>query len=134
MMPEARTTVAIFSGDPLVARALELLLEGAGYDVRLLKELDAIRAEDLRGIDVLLLDRGLTNGRREDFLAALASTLETATIPVLSLAPSSEGASAEEDRVVPWPCKIEDLVREIEAARRAAGGGEPLDGAGPLAE
>jgi DNA-binding response OmpR family regulator len=127
-LPEARTNVAILSGDPLVGRALEVLLQGAGYEVRLLEEPDASRVEDLLGgIDVLILDRGLTNGRREGFLGAMAGTLETATIPVLSLSPGSEGTSAEEDRVVPWPCKIEDLVREIEAARRAAGGGEPVE-------
>ena len=135
MSPEARTTVAILSGDPLVGRALELLLKGAGYEVRLLEEPDVSRVEDLlHGVDVLLLDRGLTNGRREDLLGALATTLETATIPVLSLSPGSEGTAAEEDRVVPWPCKIEDLVREIEAARRAAGGGEPIEDSRTLAE
>lgn len=129
MLPEARTTVAILSGDPLIGRALELLLRGAGYEVRLLEEPDATKVAGLLGdVDVLLLDRGLSNGRRESFLGALASTLETATIPVLSLAPASEGTLAEEDRVVPWPCKIEDLAREIEAARREAGGGEPVGG------
>ena len=136
MSSEARTTVAILSGDPLVGRALELLLKGADYEVRLLEETDASRVEDvLHDTDVLLLDRGLSNGRREDFLGALASTLETAAIPVLSLSPGLEGASAaEEDRVVPWPCKIEDLVREIEAARRAAGGREPIEDSRPQAE
>ena len=127
MSPEARTTVtvAILSGDPLVGRALELLLEGAGYEVGLLEELDAFRVEDLlQGVDVLLLDRGLSDGRREDFLGALAGTLETATIPVLSLSPGAEGTPAQKDRVVPWPCRMEDLVREIEAARTAAGGEE----------
>jgi DNA-binding response OmpR family regulator len=135
MSPEARTTVAILSGDPLIGRALELLLKGADYEVRLLTELDAVRVEDvLRGVDVLILDRGLSNGRREDFVGALAGTLETATIPVLSLSQGSEGEPVEEDRVVPWPCKIEDLVREIEAARREAGGGEPIENSHTHAE
>ncbi len=135
MSPEARTTVAILGGDPLVGRALELLLEGAGYEVRLLAELDATGVEDLlHGVDVLILDRGLSDGRREDFMGSLASTLETATIPVLSLSPGPEGNAAEEDRVVPWPCKIEDLVREIEAARSEAGGGGPIEGSRTLAE
>ncbi len=90
MLPESRNTVAILSGDPLIGRALELLLRGAGYEVRLLEEPDATRVEDLLGgVDVLLLDRGLSNGRREGFMGALATTLETATIPVLSLAPGS---------------------------------------------
>ena len=135
MSPEARTTVAILGGDPLVGRALELLLEGAGYEVRLLAELDATGVEDLlHGVDVLILDRGLSDGRRGDFMGSLASTLETATIPVLSLSPGPEGNAAEEDRVVPWPCKIEDLVREIEAARGAAGAKEPIEDSRPQAE
>jgi DNA-binding response OmpR family regulator len=135
MSPEARTTVAILSGDPLVGRALELLLRGAGYEVRLLAELDAVRVEDqLHGVDVLILDRGLSDGRREDFMGSMATTLETATIPVLSLSPGSEDKPVEEDRVVPWPCKIEDLVREIEAARSEAGSGEPIEDSRTLAE
>ncbi len=135
MSPEARTTVAILSGDPLVGRALELLLEGADYEVRLLEEPDASRVEDLlRGADVLILDRTLSNGRREDFLGALAGTLEMATIPVLALSPGSDGMPVKEDRVVPWPCKIEDLVREIEAARGAAGAKEPIEDSRPQAE
>ncbi len=129
MLPQARTTVAILSGDPMVGRALELLLEGVGYEVRVLEEPDAKGVRDLlHDIDVLILDRNLSNGRREDLMGALATTLETATIPILSLSRGSEGTPAGEDRVVPWPCKIEDLAREIEAARTEAGGGAPVEG------
>jgi DNA-binding response OmpR family regulator len=132
---EARTTVAILSGDPLVGRALELLLRGADYEVWLLEEPDKSRVEDLlHGVDVVILDRSLSDGRREDFMGGLASTLETATIPVLSLSQGSEGEPTEGDRVVPWPCKIEDLVREIEAARSEAGSGEQIEGSRTLAE
>jgi hypothetical protein len=136
MLPEARTTVAVLSGNPLAGRALELLLEGAGYEVVLLEEPEALLGvEDLlAGVDVLLLGRGLSEGRREYFLKAIASTLETAAIPVLSMSPGPEGAPAKEDLVVPWPSRIEDLAREIEAARRTAGGGEPLEGSRPLTQ
>ncbi len=135
MSPETPTTVAILSGDPPVGRALELLLRSSGYEVRLLREADAFRVEDLlEGVDVLILGRGLSDGRREDFLSALASTLETAAIPVLSFSPGPEGTSAEADRLVPWPCRIEDLAHEIEVARRAAGHGEPVDASRTLAE
>jgi hypothetical protein len=129
-LPETRATVAIVSGNPLVDRVLELLLEDAGYEVRLLlEELEAFRVEDLLdGVDVLLIGRGLGDDRRGDFLRAVASTLETATIPVLALSPGPKGALAEEDRLVPWPCRIEDLAREIDAAVRAAEGGEPIEG------
>ena len=129
MLPETRTTVAILSDNPLVGRVLELLLKSAGYGVRLLEDPAAQRVEDsLEGVDIVLLGRGLSDGRREDFLGALASTLETATIPVLSFSPGPERARAVEDRLVPWPCRIEDLAREIEAALEAAEGDEPING------
>ena len=122
MSPENRTTVAIQGGDPLVGQALEILLRGVGYEVRVLGESEAFQVEDLlEGVDVLLLGPGLANGRREDFLEAMASTLETATIPVLALSPGPKGALSEEDRLVPWPSRIEDLSRAIEAAVRANG-------------
>jgi DNA-binding response OmpR family regulator len=129
LLPETRTTVAILSGNPLVDRVLEFLLEDAGYEVSLLEELEAFRVEDLRdGVDVLLIGRGLGDDRREGFLRAVASTLETATIPVLALSPGPKGGLAAEDRLVPWPCRIEDLAREIDAAVLAAEGREPPDG------
>jgi DNA-binding response OmpR family regulator len=118
---ETRTTVAILSGCRVVGRGLTLLLESAGYEVRLLEEPDGSEVEDLlRGVDVLLLGRGLGEDHREEFLRAMTSTLETATIPVLSLSASPGGTLFKEDRVVPWPCRIEDLAREIEAALRRA--------------
>jgi hypothetical protein len=105
-----------------------LLLESAGYEVRLLEETEALEVEDLlEGVDILLLGRGLGDDHREEFLRAMSSTLQTATIPVLSLSPSPGGAMLREDRLVPWPCRIEDLTREIEAALRAAQGGEPAE-------
>ena len=120
--------MAILSDNPLVGRALELLLESAGYEVHLLEAPVALEAEgSLEGVDVVLLGRGLGDGRREDLLSALASTLETATIPILSFSPHPKGARAEEDRLVPWPCRIEDLAREIEAALEAAEHEEPVD-------
>ena len=116
--------MAILSGNPLVDRVLELLLEDAGYEVRLLGEPEVFRVEDLLdGVDVLLIGRGLGDDRREYFLRAMASTLETATTPVLALSPGPEGAQLTEDRLVPWPCRVEDLAREIDAAVKAASGG-----------
>jgi hypothetical protein len=129
LLPNSRTTVAILSDNPLVGGVLEMLLESAGYEVRLLEEIYAFKVEDLlEGVDVLLLGRGLSEARREVFLSALASTLETATIPVLSFSPGTKGTLAEEDRLVLWPCRIEDLAREIEAALQTAKGLKPVRG------
>jgi hypothetical protein len=119
--PKTRTTVAILSGNPLIGRVLELLLGSAGYEVRLLEEPEAYKVKDLlEGVDVLLLGRDLSDERREDLLGAMASTLETAVIPVLSFSPGAKGTLAEEDRLVPWPCRIEDLALAIETSLGAA--------------
>jgi len=120
--------VAILSGNPLVGRVLELLLDSAGYEVRLLEDPEAFEVGDLlEDVDVVLLGHDLGNNRREDFLRAMTGTLQTATIPVLALAPGPKRALAGEDRLVSWPCRIEDLAREIEASLRGAEGGETLD-------
>ena len=122
MTSKTRTTVAILSGNPLVGRALELLLDSAGYEVRLLEEPEAFKARALlEDADVVLLGHGLGDNRREDFLGAMTSRLQTATIPVLALSPGPKRALAGVDRPVSWPCRIEDLAREIEASLRVAG-------------
>jgi DNA-binding response OmpR family regulator len=128
LLPENRTTVAILSGNPLVGRVLELLLGSAGYEVRLLEEPEAFEVADLlAGVDVLLLDRGVSDERRAGFLGAMAGMLETATIPVLALSPGPEGALAAEDRLVPWPGRVDDLAREIDAVLLATRGREPAE-------
>ena len=118
MSPAGKTTIAILGGNAVVGRALEILLRGVGYEVRLLGEPEAFEPEGLLGgVDVLLLGRGgLGDDRREERLSAMASTPRTAAIPILSFSPGPKGSIAEEDRLVPWPCKIEDLAQEIEAA------------------
>ncbi len=111
------TTIAILGDNAVVGRALEILLRGVGYEVRLLGEPEAYKPEKLlEGVDVLLLGPGLGADRREDYLRAIAGTPETAAITILAFSPGPEGTIAEEDRLVPWPCRIEDLAREIEAA------------------
>lgn len=110
------TTVAILGGNAVVVRALEVLLRGVGYEVRLLGEPEAYRPEELfEGVDVLLLGPGLGTDSRENYLRAMESTLETAAIPVLAFSPGPKGTIAEEDRLVPWPCRVDELAREIEA-------------------
>ena len=114
--PAKKTTIAILGGNAVVGRVLEVLLRGAGYEVRFLGEPEAFVPEELfEGLDVLLLGPGLGVDRREDYLGAMTGTLNTAAIPVLAFSPGPKGTVAEEDRLVPWPCKMEDLAREIEA-------------------
>ena len=134
MLPKTRTTVAILSGNPLVGRILEFLLDSAGYEVRLLEEPDPFKVGALlEDVDVVLLSHDLGNNRREDFLRAVTSRLQTATIPILALSPGPERPLAGVDRLVAWPCRIEDLAREIEAALRGSQSGEALEDSPTLA-
>lgn len=112
------TTIAILGGNPVVARALEILLRGVGYEVRFLGEPQAFEVEDLpEVVDVLLLGSDLSSEYREDFLGAMASALKTASIPILSFSLGLTGTLAGEERwLVEWPCRTEDLAKQIEAA------------------
>ncbi len=100
---------------------MELLLRDVGYKVRLLGEPEAYKPEELLGdVDVVLFDVDLDDGRREDFLKAMASTSQTARIPTLTLSTAFEETLTGEADIVAWPCGIEELARRIEVALRAA--------------
>ena len=59
----------------MVESALAQLLEGEGYSIRLLKSSTTVVVEEqLDGVDLVVLSRGLTNGAWEALLAALRST------------------------------------------------------------
>ncbi len=115
-----RAVVAILDGSPMVARVLELLLQGAGYDTRLLEEAEADRPGGLPlgGVDLLLLAPGLSREHHDVLLSGIRrSAPETAHLPVLiMLSTAPPVAPTEGTRIVAWPFRTEELVREIEAA------------------
>lgn len=116
--------VAILDGDPMVARVLDLLLRGCGYDTRLLEEADAGQpgALPLGDVDLLLLAPGPSREHAEAVLSAVRSVPETAHLPVLiMLSTVPEGSPAEGARIVAWPCRTKELVRELEATLALAG-------------
>jgi hypothetical protein len=130
----SRATLAVF-GDPIVGRALVLLLRGFRYEVRFLpasSSFSSIEMGSLEDISLVLVAPTpcLSAGRREDLLASLEKEAEAARVPILELVgPSSLGRMRDEEdggtgrrlkRAVPWPCGIEELVRRIEAALSAA--------------
>ncbi len=117
------TIIAILGGNPVVANALALLLEGEGYTTKVIGEYpteDA--AELLEGVDVLLLYNGLSNGTRQKFLSFLRSSPKTAQMVVLRLSSDlkEELVPAEDEyTAVAWPTRIGNLTQQIEAALRA---------------
>jgi hypothetical protein len=124
--------IAIVGGDLLVGRSLEIALQSSGYDVHFLNGslTDDEPTELLDEVGIVIFAPRMSTKRRRSFLSRVRSTLATVRVPVLELVTTASVASqnGREELVglVPWPCPIEDLEREIEAAL--------LDGVDPKAQ
>jgi hypothetical protein len=111
------TTIAIVGGHSVAGRALEALLQGVGYDTRLIEDPPEKPPEQLlEGVRLLLLAPTLSAESRETLLAEMGSTLDAANVPVLTLSTSLKEALAGGPAFIPWPCRLEDLTKKIEAA------------------
>lgn len=104
-MPRQEPTTIAFlgGGNPVVANTLALLLEGVGYDTKILEGPSAERAgEQLNGVDLLLLPAW--DGRnREGSLGAIEAIPATADVPVLTLsAASKEEPKDRTGGMMPW--------------------------------
>ena len=100
----------------MAGRALEALLQGVGYDTRLIEDPPESNPEEyLYGVKLLLLAPTLSAESRETLLAEMDSTLEATNIPVLTLSTGLKGALSEGRASIPWPCRLEDLTKKIEA-------------------
>jgi hypothetical protein len=116
----ATVTVAV-CGDPVVGRALALLLRSARYKARFVPVAASGEPGPLGDARVVVLvpTPGLNAGRREVLVGALREG--AADVPVLELVAC--WARAERSHgVVPWPCSTEELEQRIEEALCAATG------------
>jgi len=101
----------------VAGRALEALLHGVGYDTRLIEDPPESAPEEvLDGVRLLLLSPTLSPESRESLLAEMGGTLDAANIPVLTLSTTLNEALNEGPVFIPWPCRLEDLTKKIEAA------------------
>ena len=109
-------TVAILGGDPLVGRALKVVLGGACYDTRFLNGSFVYKPVELpEEVRLVILAPGLHNKGRERFLNRMENAPLAAKVPVLELVRASERERAEQLGYVLWPCRTNDLKQEIEA-------------------
>lgn len=112
----AQPAVAILSGDHVVGRALEALLQDTRYESKFVNNCSSGELENmLVGVGVVILP-GDYEEQGEGFMNSLVSMSTGLGIPVLKLVPGIGGKNEDLVRMVSWPCPIENLKREIEAA------------------
>ncbi len=113
----AAAAVVVVGGDAIVGRALGLLLRGSGYDARFEAPptFDARRA--VREAALVVLAPGLDGRGRGAVLSSVEAACHEGDLPVLELVPAAASRSGKgHHALVFWPCRTEDLEREIEVA------------------
>lgn len=108
--------VAVLGGNRVIGRVLELLLQTAGYRARFLEDArpDSL-GELLSGVELVILPPLLGTERREAYLEAIAAT-PAAAVPLMELVRDGEETDSSVGNIVPWPCSLEILEREVRAA------------------
>ena len=117
-MSPATVNVVVVGGDAVVGKTLELLLGGSDYSVSFVRGA-LVGDAALPGIDLLVLAPGLTEGQEGAVVhAASAGGRPGASgVPVVQLvADLRQATSAGERRLVPWPCRAEELERQMRSA------------------
>ena len=86
----------------MAGRALEALLQGVGYDTRLIEDPpDRSPEELLAGVRLLLIAPTLSAESRETLLAQMGSTLDAANIPILTLSTTLKEAPGDGPAFIP---------------------------------
>jgi len=123
-------TIIVVGGDAVVGHALELLLRGSGYDTRS----EALATFDAKGApldaNLILLAPGLDERDRGTVLTAVDADHRGNNIPVVELVPATKAWPQEGHAFLSWPCRTQDLEREVEVAlhrtRQYVGRGRPV--------
>lgn len=121
-LSSTRATLAV-CGDPVICRALVLLLRTPDYDVGYLPVASLGAPGSLADVQVLLLALERDAQRRKATLDLVNRATAGAEVQVLELGHAFEGRSGQRkekpvwsDGTVPWPCSTEELQRRIEDA------------------
>lgn len=125
----AAATIIVVGGDAVVGRALELLLRGSGFDARS----EPLTTFDVNGApldaELILLAPGLGELDRSTVLTSVDADHRGNNLPVVELVPATKAWPREGHAFLSWPCRTQDLEREVEAAlhrkRSMSGGCDP---------
>lgn len=118
----AAAIIIVVGGDAVVGHALELLLRGSGYNARF--EALPTFAADGTPLDagLILLAPGLDERGREAVLTSVDVARRGGDLSVIELVPAMSSWPGEGHALLPWPCRTEDLEREVETALHGTGG------------
>ena len=110
----------VISGDPLASRILALLLqEVSSYRAKFMPIASLNESGVLEDVQLLVLTptQALSTEERKALLASLKEMPRETELIVMELIREEEEAAQEvQSHKVPWPCKIDELKRRIEAA------------------
>jgi hypothetical protein len=113
----------VISGDPLASRILALLLEDSSYQAKSLPIASLNEPGLLEDVQLLLLTptQALSTEDRKALLTSLKEMPRETELIVMELVREEEEEEEEEaqelqSHKVPWPCKMDELERRIEAA------------------
>ena len=110
----------VISGDPLASRILALLLQDSSYRAKFMPIASLNESGVLEDVQLLVLTptQALSTEERKALLASLKEMPRETELIVMELIREEEEAAAQEvqSHKVPWPCKIDELKRRIEAA------------------
>ena len=117
-LSSTQATLAV-CGDPIICRALVLLLRSPGYDVEYLPIASLSEPGSLADVRVLLLALERDARRRKATLELVSEVTVGTEVQVLELSTAFEkrsgprGEHAWSDGKVRWPCSTEELKRYI---------------------
>ena len=112
---DEQALLLVFGGNPVVGKALQLLLSDIGYHTRYLPQISFDEPDMLDGVQLLLFVGGV-GARPQGNSASLAESIrEKVKVPILELVSFSRETQAEKENLVPWPCRIDELKRRIDA-------------------
>jgi hypothetical protein len=105
--------VVVVGEDSIVGHALALLLRGSGYDARFepFNAFDVNRACAEAGL--VLLAPGLDGRDGNAVLSSVVAACSESDLPVLELASATSHRTSRKHAYVPWPCRTEELERQI---------------------
>jgi hypothetical protein len=108
----------VISGDPLASRILALLLQDSSYQAKSLPIASLNESGLLEDVQLLLLTptQALSTEDRKGLLASLKEMPRETELIVMELIREEEEAQELQTHKVPWPCKMDELERRIEAA------------------